>query len=106
MIRMAHYLGEGLIIGLDDKQDAVVKAAMRVAHGVADVPFQLSEVNVPNYARYNNAAIGASGVVTMAAGTVINQTFNAADMNSADVASELSFTMRQMSMAGHYQEGL
>lgn len=106
MIRMARYLGEGLIIGLDDKQDAVVKAAMRVAHGVADVPFQLSEVNVPNYARYNNAAIGASGVVSMAAGTVINQTFNAADMNSADVASELSFTMRQMSMAGHYQEGL
>lgn len=106
MIRMARYLGEGLIIGLDDKQDAVVKAAMRVAHGVADVPFQLSEVNVPNYARYNHAAIGASGVATLAAGTVINQTFNAADMNSADVASELSFTMRQMSMAGHYQEGL
>lgn len=106
MIRMAHYLGEGLIIGLEDKEDAVVKAATSVALGVANVPFQLSEVNAPNYARYNNAAIGASGVATMAAGTVINQTFNAADMNSADVASELSFTMRQMSMAGHYQEGL
>lgn len=106
MIRMAHYLGEGLIIGLEDKEDAVVKAAVSVARGVANVPFQLSEVNAPNYARYNNAAIGASGVVSMAAGTVINQTFNAADMDSADVASELSFTMRQMSMAGHYQEGL
>ena len=99
---IAHSIPEGVAVGIAQKTHMAVSAAEAMAQAVADVPMELNDVVAPDMGNFTAGAYSAMVDSYGGAGSdvSINQTFNESNVDAEDVARELHFTMRRLSMSG------
>lgn len=106
---LGSFVSEGAALGIADKAKLAVDATKDMADAIASVPFAMQDVEAPNMAAFSaktmTAVTGVSGTDAAGSGVVVNNTFNAADMDASDVARSLRFTLRQEQMSGRYSGG-
>lgn len=105
--RIAAGIPEGVAQGIKRNTSVAVSAAEAMAKAVGDVPMELNDVLAPDMSKLKSATVSAMGFVNgdaMGPSTVINQTFNNANVDAEESYRRLRFAVQQAKMTPRYGE--
>ena len=107
--RIAAGVPEGVAQGIKRNTGVAVSAAEAMAKAVGDVPMELNDVLAPDMSKLKSATVSAMGFVngdSMGPSTVINQTFNNANVDAEESYRRLRFAVQQAKMTPRYGEAV
>lgn len=100
--RIAASIPEGVAQGISRNASTAVSAAEAMAKAVGAVPMEMNDVVAPDMGQLKTATVSAMGVLdaeAMGPSTVINQTFNNANVDAEESYRRLRFAVQQAKMS-------
>ena len=107
--RIAAGIPEGVAQGISRNASTAVAAAEAMAKAVAAVPMEMNDVVAPDMGQLKTATVSAMGVLdaeAMGPSTVINQTFNNANVDAEESYRRLRFAVQQAKMSPRFGEAV
>ena len=107
--RIAAGIPEGVAQGISRNASMAVAAAEAMAKAVGAVPMEMNDVVAPDMGQLKTATVGAMGVLdaeAMGPSTVINQTFNNANVDAEESYRRLRFAVQQAKMSPRFGEAV
>ena len=107
--RIAAGIPEGVAQGISRNASTAVAAAEAMAKAVGAVPMEMNDVVAPDMGQLKTATVSAMGVLdaeAMGPSTVINQTFNNANVDAEESYRRLRFAVQQAKMSPRFGEAV
>lgn len=107
--RIAASIPEGVAQGISRNASTAVSAAEAMAKAVGAVPMEMNDVVAPDMGQLKTATVSAMGVLdaeAMGPSTVINQTFNNANVDAEESYRRLRFAVQQAKMSPRFGEAV
>ena len=107
--RIAAGIPEGVAQGISRNASTAVSAAEAMAKAVGAVPMEMNDVVAPDMGKLKTATVSAMGVLdaeAMGPSTVINQTFNNANVDAEESYRRLRFAVQQAKMSPRFGEAV